>query len=389
MYREFFGLSLRPFELVPNPQFLYLSHSHKKAINYLQYGIQTHAGFILFTGEVGSGKTTILRNLIRSANPDTDISMVFNTRVTGKQLITMINEDFGLETNGCNLPGLLRNLNDFLIARHAQGHHPIIIIDEAQNLSAEALEEVRMLSNLETDQAKLVQIVLVGQPELRSLIRQSSLRQLRQRINLHCHLDPLSRPETEEYVYHRLEIAGNRDALTFEEGTFDLIYEFSGGVPRVINLFCDFLLLDAFTHETRELRCDMASEVMNDIAWKNDDPSQAMAGDFEPPGPENRSNLSKPHQPQPDIGAIADAVNGLEKMLKPLDEVVQNLNQQQRQIQRVERLLEQLVELFRKAHPDIPDPGELAEMKGLINSREKVEFLSRLLGCSDDVNELS
>jgi putative secretion ATPase (PEP-CTERM system associated) len=379
MYREFFGLSLRPFELVPNPQFLYLSESHKKAINYLQYGIYTRAGFILFTGEVGSGKTTILRNLIRSANPDTDISMVFNTRVTGKQLIAMINEDFGLDPRGKTIPSLLRDLNDFLIARHAQEIHPIIIIDEAQNLSAEALEEVRMLSNLETDQSKLVQIVLVGQPELRDQINNPSLRQLRQRINLHCHLEPLSRQETEEYVFHRLEVAGNRDALVFEDGTFDLIYAYSGGIPRVINLFCDFLLLDAFAQETNVLSLEMVSQVMKDIAWKADDAPPPRKETTKKEARAGQTVDLMDRQLHPRIIAISDVVKKLEQKLQSLDDVTIHISQQQRQIQRVEELLGCFVEVFRQAHPEIPDPRQLAEMKGLIDSKEKVEFMSQLL----------
>lgn len=268
MYETFFGLQTKPFELVPNPRFLFLSQSHRKALSYLRYGLQERAGFILLTGEVGSGKTTIIRDLIGHLGNDIRLALVFNTRVTPEQLIAMINEEFGLSVDGKDKIALLRDLNDYLIAEHARGGQPVVIIDEAQNLSAEALEEVRLLSNLEADSFKLLQIILVGQPELKGIIGQASLRQLRQRIGINCHIEPLSREETQEYVYHRLETAGNRDAVSFYPGTFEILYNFSKGIPRLINVFCDFILLAAFVEETRDLSLELVEEVIGDVAWE-------------------------------------------------------------------------------------------------------------------------
>ena len=207
MYDKFFDFKTKPFELVPNPDFLFLSKSHKKAISYLDYGIKERIGFILLSGEVGSGKTTIIRNIIKNLNGNIHLSKVFNTKVSSQQLIAMINEDFGLEVAHKDKVTLLRDLNDFLIDKYAHQHHTMLIIDEAQNLSPELLEEVRMLSNLETDKTKLLQIILVGQPELREALSQPELRQLRQRISVWWGLGPLRRPETAEYVLHRLRIA--------------------------------------------------------------------------------------------------------------------------------------------------------------------------------------
>lgn len=267
MYEAFFGLTTKPFELVPNPRFLFNSQSHKKAISYLKYGLQERAGFILLTGEVGAGKTTIIRNMINNLDADIALSMVFNTRATSKQVIAMINEDFGLEVNGRDKVGLVRDLNDHLIALHASKKRAVVIIDEAQNLSPSILEEIRLLSNLEADNFKLLQIVLVGQPELKKIITRPDLRQLRQRIGVHCHLEALSREESEAYVYHRLGMAGNRNALRWHEGTFDILYGYSGGIPRLINVFCDFVLLAAFVEETRELSLELVDEVVGDVAW--------------------------------------------------------------------------------------------------------------------------
>ena len=280
MYRAFFNLTEKPFELLPNPRFFYLSKGHKKALSYLEYGIQERAGFTLLTGEVGSGKTTLLRNIIKNLDSETTLSLVFNTRVTAEQLLGMINEDFGLETAGKNKVTLLRELNDFLVEENSKNRRPIVIIDEAQNLSEESLEEVRLLSNLEFDNFKMMQIILVGQPELKQLLVRPSLRQLRQRISISCHLEALSREETEAYIYHRLEIAGNRDALKFNEGVFDLIHEYSQGGPRLINVICDFLLLTNFVEEKKEVDEDLVVEAIEELSIEtlNSNNSEIQSG---------------------------------------------------------------------------------------------------------------
>ena len=278
MYTEFFGLSAKPFELLPNPKFLYLSKGHRKALSYLQYGVQEHAGFTLLTGEVGSGKTTLLRDIINRISSDTTLSMIFNTRVDAQQLIGMINEDFGLLSAGKDKVQLLRELNDFLLAECTAGRQPIIIIDEAQNLSTDALEEIRLLSNLEADNFKLMQIILVGQPELKQIISNPSLRQLRQRISISCHLNPLNREETEEYIFHRLATVGNRDCVVFLDGVFDMIYRFSGGIPRLINLLCDFLLLSAFVEETREIDVELVKDAVTELSFEELQPSALSVG---------------------------------------------------------------------------------------------------------------
>jgi len=277
MYTEFFNLSAKPFELLPNPKFLYLSKGHRKALSYLQYGIQERAGFTLLTGEVGSGKTTLVRDIINKISADVTLSMIFNTRVDGYQLIAMINDDFGLKTEGKDKVQLITELNDFLLEECSSNRQPIIIIDEAQNLSTEALEEIRLLSNLENDNFKMMQIILVGQPELKQIIAQPSLRQLRQRISISCHLNPLNREESEEYVYHRLGTVGSRDCVKFHDGIFDAIFKFSGGIPRLINLICDFLLLSAFVEETHEIDTQLMNDTLKELSFEEPDlPSPAF-----------------------------------------------------------------------------------------------------------------
>lgn len=268
MYETYFGLNTKPFELVPNPLFLFNSHSHKKAISYLQYGLQERVGFILLAGEVGSGKTTIIRDIIKNLDEDIVLSQVVNTSGTATEILAMINDDFGLAIAGKDKVALLHDLNDHLVTLYSEGKRAVIIIDEAQNLSPSVLEEVRLLSNLEAENAKLVQIVLVGQPELQNIITRPELRQLRQRISIHCQLEPLTREETEDYVYHRLATAGNRTAVHWHEGTFECLYTYSGGIPRLLNVFCDFVLLCAFVEQTRELTVEMINEVIGDLSWK-------------------------------------------------------------------------------------------------------------------------
>ena len=265
MYESYFKLREKPFDIVPNPAYLFLSKTHKQAMTYINYGLQERLGFVLMTGEVGSGKTTLVREMIRTMRPEITLARVFNTRVRSQELIEMINEDFGLDTAGKGKVLMLKELYAYLINEYEQGRRPVLIVDEAQNLSLDLLEEVRMLSNLETDNATLLQIMLVGQPELGRVISLAEMRQFRQRISIECHILPLTRPETEEYILHRLAVAGNRDALSFGDGAFDAIHEISDGIPRQINTLCNYLLLTAFTEERRDVSGEMVREVASGL----------------------------------------------------------------------------------------------------------------------------
>lgn len=269
LYESFFNLVYKPFELLPNPSFLYMSPIHRKALNYLTYGIRQQSGFILLTGEVGTGKTTLIRKLLKSQLTDVTLSKIFNTKVASQQLLEMILEDFGVRPIGKDKPSLLRELNDFLIDQYSKGRQCVLIIDEAQNLTHELLEEVRLLSNLENDHQKLLRIILVGQPELKKILASPELLQLRQRIQVSCHIPPLPVTEIGDYIAYRLEIAGNRDAVTFENGSIEAIQIYTKGVPRLINILCDYLLLDAFANETREISTSAVHEVASDLNFEN------------------------------------------------------------------------------------------------------------------------
>ncbi len=265
MYERYFNFRVKPFELVPNPDFLYLSKSHQKAITYLTYGLKERAGFMLLTGEVGAGKTTLIRYFIRNLDNSILLSKVFNTTVNAVQLLAMINEDFGLDNGSRDKVQLVKQLYDFLIEEYSMGRQALLVIDEAQNLTPELLEEVRMLSNLETDDTKLLQILLVGQPELGKTLSSAELRQLRQRISIVCHLQTLNRQEMIDYIFHRLTVAGNRDALKFTEQAFDAMYAYSGGIPRLVNIICNLLLLTAFTEGLKEANHEMVNEIVESL----------------------------------------------------------------------------------------------------------------------------
>lgn len=247
MYLEYFGFSDPPFSIAPDPRFLYLSQRHQEALAHLLYGVHGGGGFVLLTGEVGSGKTTICRCLLEQIPENCDVAYIFNPKLTVEELLSTFCSEIGI----CYPPGntsikvFIDYINSHLLRAHAKGRYTVLIIDEAQNLSAEVLEQMRLLTNLETNQRKLLQIILIGQPELATLLERPELRQLSQRIVARYHLDPLSKKEVGAYVRHRLERSGGKSYL-IPERLMGRLYRLSGGVPRIINVLCDRALLGAY-----------------------------------------------------------------------------------------------------------------------------------------------
>ncbi|MCM2265286.1 MAG: AAA family ATPase [Desulfuromonadales bacterium] len=246
MYESHFGLTEKPFTLTPNPRFLYLSRTHQEALAHLRYGLENRVGFIAVTGEVGTGKTTTLRLLFDQLDETRfRLAMIFNPCLSAMELLRNVNREFGLLARKRSNLSLVEELNDFLLAENRAGRIPVLVIDEAQNLKADVLEQIRLLSNLETDSDKLIQIVLVGQPELAALLERPELRQLAQRISVRCRLDPLDHQEACGYIRHRLQIAGVFGDL-FDAKAMAAAFRWSGGVPRLINVLCDRALLCAY-----------------------------------------------------------------------------------------------------------------------------------------------
>ena len=263
MYCEFFGFSEKPFTITPNPQFIYLSEQHREAFAHLLYGIDSHAGFIAMTGEVGTGKTTVLRTLLTRLDPEKYRSaLIFNPCLSGEQLLASICREFGVTPDERNGYGHLDALNLFLLDQHAAGRTVVLVIDEAQNLTPDVLEQVRMISNLETVHNKLIQIILSGQPELNDVLNRHDLRQLSQRITVRCHLTPMSMRDTAEYIRHRLKVSGYRVPGLFSSGAVKRIYRFSRGVPRLVNIVCEQALVMAWTLENSSVTPAIAARVI-------------------------------------------------------------------------------------------------------------------------------
>jgi len=267
MYLSFFGLNEKPFAITPDPRYLYLSERHAEALAHLLYGINESGGFIQLTGEVGTGKTTVVRTLLSRIPHHADVAVILNPRVTPVEFLLTICEELGLgiaDADRDSVKQMVDALNRRLLSAHAEGRRIIVIVDEAQNLTTEVLEQVRLLTNLETPTQKLLQIILIGQPELRELLDRTELRQLAQRITGRYHLEPLSREETLGYVRHRLRVAGAAGEI-FTPGALAEVHRLSTGIPRVINVTCDRALLGAYTQDTRKVTAALvrlaASEV--------------------------------------------------------------------------------------------------------------------------------
>ncbi len=267
MYTSFFGLAEKPFAITPDPRYLYLSERHAEALAHLLYGINESGGFIQLTGEVGTGKTTVVRTLLSRVPHHADVAVILNPRVTPVEFLLTICEELGLaiaDTDRESVKHMVDALNRRLLSAHAEGRRIIVLVDEAQNLSIDVLEQVRLLTNLETPTQKLLQIILIGQPELRELLDRTDLRQLAQRITGRYHLMPLSREETKGYVRHRLRVAGATEDI-FTPGALLELHRLSLGIPRVINVACDRALLGGYTQETKKITASLVRRAAGEV----------------------------------------------------------------------------------------------------------------------------
>ncbi|MBI1841177.1 MAG: AAA family ATPase [Verrucomicrobia bacterium] len=253
MYLEFYGLTEPPFSITPNPRFLFYSPRHREAFNHMLYGIRERKGFIQLTGEVGAGKTTLCRALLETLGKNFSTALILNPILNNDELLRAVAMEFGVKTKGLERLEVLSEINRFLLQESENDRDAVLIIDEAQDLTNESLEQIRLLSNLETNDRKLVQIVLMGQPELRDRLEDYSLRQLRQRITIRYHLTPLSRKELAHYVQHRLTVSGARGVPTFTGPALWRVYSYSKGIPRLVNALCDKCLLAGFVRQSDQI----------------------------------------------------------------------------------------------------------------------------------------
>lgn len=267
MYEHFYGLNEKPFNGTPDPRFLYMTGSHREALAQLVYGVEEQKGFLVLTGEVGTGKTTLLHALLQRLDDSTAVAFIYNSTLTFDEILEYMLKDFGVAAVSESRVQRLMLLNSFLIERRRAGLNTVVIFDEAQNLEAPILEQVRLLSNFETSTDKLLQILLVGQPELKTRLQLPQLRQLKQRIALRCAIQPLTDEETKDYVFNRLRVAGATDLRIFEERAIRRLTEYSRGIPRVINMICDHCLVTGYALRRRRIGpdiVDMAIEYLEE-----------------------------------------------------------------------------------------------------------------------------
>ncbi|MBP7763712.1 MAG: AAA family ATPase [Syntrophaceae bacterium] len=267
MYAAYFGLKENPFTLSPRPDYLFLSEQHRDALNYLIYGIGEKKGFVLISGGIGTGKTTLCRKLLGMLDSSVETALIFNTAVSDVELLETVVREFGLAAPAArrNKMDYVDALNAFLLANYAAGKNAVLLIDEAQNLSHGVLEQIRMLSNLETEREKLLQIVLVGQPEIKAALALPALRQLNERITVRYDLAPLSAGDVAAYIDHRLRMAGGPGAIRLTRGAYRLVYDFSEGIPRRINALCDRALLIAYARTTAKIDRRIIRHAVRDI----------------------------------------------------------------------------------------------------------------------------
>jgi len=265
-YLQYYNLKEAPFTITPNPRFLYFSTKHREAMNHLLYGIQERKGFVQFTGEVGSGKTTLCRAMLEHLPPARSSSaLILNPVLNPDAMMAAIATEFGLDVRNKDRFQVLQILNYFLLDEMAKGRDVVLIIDEAQNLTNELLEQVRLISNLETDDRKLLQIVLMGQPELRDRLNEHSLRQLRQRITVRYHLSPLRLAEVKEYIRHRLHVSGANGSPYFSGAAIWRVFNYSKGIPRLVNAVCDKCLLAGFVLQRERINFGTAGRAIREL----------------------------------------------------------------------------------------------------------------------------
>jgi general secretion pathway protein A len=324
MYKKFFGLRANPFSVSPDPRYLFLTRHMQEALDCLTYGIQSRKGFVLLTGEVGTGKTTLINMLLELLREQqVATAFIFNSRLDKQQFLDYMMADFDIPHDSKSRSQGLIQFYNWLLDRFRAGETAVLIVDEAQNLSEELLEEIRMMTNVETSTEKLLQILLVGQPELDQKLRQPQLRQLRQRIALRARTYPLSLEETKAYVNQRLRIAGSSGRQIFDPASLAAIYHYANGIPRVVNLICEHCLVSAFADQQKVVHVDAVDAVVRDLDLGD---ANALA-DIAPPASPVRPLPVAPAPPRPAASAAPASKSDLREALKSLTDLADRLRE--------------------------------------------------------------
>ena len=364
MYEAFYGLKSKPFQLNPDPNFYFASKQHRRAKAYLEYGVSRNEGFIVITGEIGAGKTMVLRSLIEGLNGSNVITgHLVTTQLGAEDTLRMVGAAFGFRVKDVPKSELLITLEAFLISQTSKGKRCLLIVDEAQNLTPRAVEELRMLSNFQFGNQALLQSFLVGQPEFREILQRPEMEQFRQRVSATCHIGPLDAEETQAYIEHRLKCAGASGKPSFEAGVFEEVHKASGGIPRRINAVCDRLLLAGFLGDHAHLTLADLAEVVQELQQENRVPvrAQAMAvsADGEPTMPGGAAgalldvDLSR-------VKLDAEAAEGMSRQIAALtaDQRGDQLQRLERSLLRLERINVQTLTMLQKLVEAVKKPGD-------------------------------
>lgn len=364
MYEAFYGLNSKPFQLNPDPSFYFGSKQHRRAKAYLEYGVQRNEGFIVITGEVGAGKTTIVRGLLASLDPDKVVAAnLVTTQLDAEDTLRLVGAAFGVRVKDVSKADLLMALEAHLVNQASQGKRCLLIVDEAQNLTPRAVEELRMLSNFQFGQQALLQTFLVGQPEFRAILQSPTMQQLRQRVTATCHIGPLDLAETRGYIEHRLNCAGASGRPTFEAAAFEAIFKASGGIPRRVNLICDRLLLLGFLGNKDAFGLEDVNEVVNEIHDEAAVPANRAAGERSAWDDSGIQGLTTTESVDIDLarlqvtpglaGAIASQIDGL-----GIEQYDGRLRRLERSVLRLERINLEILVMLQKLVAAVKKPSQ-------------------------------
>jgi general secretion pathway protein A len=359
MYESFYGFKEKPFDLHPDPDYLYMSRVHENTYTHLEYAIVENKGFVVVTGEIGSGKTTLINYLLNKIGDDIQVGLVNNTNILPAEFLNMVCKEFELDPKTNDKAELIDIFSGYLIDQFAAGERVVLIVDEAQNLTNDTMEEIRMLSNIETEKHHLIQIILVGQPELKFKLQQRNLKQFAQRVTVHCHLKGLEKDEVAQYINHRLEVGGGNRMDLFDKETIEAIAVYSRGIPRLINVLCDSSLVYGFADELQIIRKDVLENVYEELKSLGTFTDYDAKPSVSPPSP--KSVASAPLNLDPRIEILEGKIQLLDDQFNTLREKLDFLSDKRNEHDNI------VIELFRMLKSNLDSRTQLLSQLDRIN----------------------